>query len=345
LLIALLGAPALAQSPAAPSTATPSNPEEEPGDFLKNMWFIRPSFAAIAFLTPDVGIVEGLARFTTKRYPVGILGEREIDYFGFQQTIEGAFRFAPWIGASIQMKGEALFGLNTTSLVLRSGSMDVSAEASVGVKVLRSESSGTLLTARGFAGVNSGNQLTLLPLLQAIVDRPGETLAAILDSGIRKALVVPSHEKLLGGGVYLAQILPWGFGLQASMRMDYNWRTEQPADIVSNTRVDQDSHYFRFIPALALLYDFGPGFPLALLGEYQFTLGTRSGTTFLNGSIQSHIVSLGVYYSGQHHLQLGLTGAALLRGEPLIGFNSQSQQENSDYVRAKYLELTLRYVW
>ena len=338
LLTVLTAAPALAQTATQTEDQTPYE--------LKGLRFIHPILMRESpFIATELGLDEGVFGFNVKHLELGRVGRRDVGYFAYQQTLDFGVRFAPWIGASLSVQGAMFAGLNSTSLLLRTGTFNVNEELDVGVRVLHNERWGTQLTLRAFGGLQNGKDFSILQLLQAVIQEPGATLDSIVDSKLREQLVIPTHESSLGGGAFLAQKLIDHLGLQFALRFENAWRTEEPADIATGARLTDDSNYFIFSPTLGLQYDFVQWVPIALTAEYRYEIGSRSGTTYLNGSIESHSVALGFYYSGARHLQLGLNLAVLVRGEPLIGFDTQNRRVPSDYVRSKYAQLSFRYVW
>ena len=184
------------------------------------------------------------------------------------------------------------------------------------------------------------------PLIESLVEAPGRTLESVATGNLRELLQVPVHERGAGVGLYLAQAFTRGFALQASISGTATWRTEEPFLASAGERLDRDSRTIQGALAVALTYDFNAHrVPIALMGEYLIHVGERTGTTFLADDIRIHTASLGVYYSGERHLQLGLTAAGRIRSDPLLGFDADGEPASSEPLDLGYAQLSFRYWW
>jgi hypothetical protein len=338
-MLSLAPAGALAQEPGAAN-----NPG---GRILGGHTFLFPVLQNSALVSTHVGIREGIAQYSAADVPLGQLGAQDISLAGLQQELDLSFRFTPWLAAYVTGEGQAVVGTNGITLVRRGGVFEASGEFGLAFRLMRMEQSGTQLALRTFGGLSTGKAVTVLPLLQSIIDQPGITLEAALAGNLADFLLVPTEETTVGAGLYLAQGFSRGFGLQFSSTARRVSRTESPLDATLIDRVDNDLRIFRLQNALALTYDFAAhGAPVGLMGEYLFVVGHRSGTReILAEDIHTSTVGLGVYYTGVANLQLGLTGVWQVTGEPLQGSTADGAAAQSEDPDIKYTQLILRYVW
>ncbi|MBF5044201.1 hypothetical protein FGE12_17520 [Aggregicoccus sp. 17bor-14] len=318
-----------------------------PGDrILREHTLLFPVLQQNAVVSTHVGIREGLAQFQADQLPLADLGPRDVKLTGLQQTLDLSLRFTPWLALYLAGEGQAIIGTNGITLLRRGAAYDVRGDAGLAFRVLRNEASGTQLTLRGFLGASKGRNITVLPLLQSLVNQPGRTLTDIAGGNLDDLLIVPTKEHAFGLGAYLAQTFGQGFSLQAGVTARRTVRTERLFDIVQGTEFDDDLFTFRLENAVAVTYDFAAhSVPIALMGEYRFDLGNRHGAALLSDSITASTVALGVYYSGRPNLQLGLSAVRALNGDPLQGTDAQGQPAESESPKISYGELILRYVW
>ena len=318
-----------------------------PGDrILREHTLLFPVLQQSAVVSTHVGIREGLARFQADALPLAELGPRDVRLTGLHQTLDLSLRFTPWLALYLAGDGQAIIGSNGITLLRRGAAYDVSGDGGLAFRVLRNEASGTQLTLRGFFGLSKGRNITVLPLLQSVVNQPGRTLTQIAAGDLGDLLIVPSKEHSFGLGAYLAQTFGPAFSLQASVTARRTVRTERPFDVLLGTEVDDDLFTFRLQNAVAATYDFAAhSVPIALMGEYRFDVGNRHGAALLSDSIASSTVALGIYYSGRPNLQLGASAVRALNGDPLQGTDPQGQPAESESPKLSYGELILRYVW
>jgi hypothetical protein len=346
-LLALLSSLSLVLLPTA-ALSQEEGPPNNPGDrILRGHTLLFPTLQQSAVVSTHVGIREGLAEVKAEQLPLGQLGPRDVSFTGLQQTIDLSLRFTPWLALYLDAQGQLLLGTNGISLLQRGAAFTKSADAGLAFRLLRKEDSGSQLTARVFGGVSSGRDVTVLPLLLSAVNQPGATLGQILEGNATDFLIVPTESRSFGLGLHFAQVFSRAFSLQASVAARRTTLTESPFDVVLGANVEEDLRTFRLNTGLALTYDFqAHGVPVALLGEYLFALGNRSGGSGgLSDDIQSSTVALGVYYSARPNLQLGATVVRLLNAEPLLGTTPEELPAESEKPSLSYAQLILRYVW
>jgi hypothetical protein len=308
--------------------------------------FLLPILQQQAFVSTYVGIREGVAVYRVPDVPIGILGTLDASLAGYQQTLDLGLRLTRWLGLWGQARGTVYTGLTVNSLLVGGGSSVASGEGGLVLRLLHLESSGTQLSLRAGGGYEQGSELTLLPLLSAIVDTPGVTLESILSGNLGEFLLVPTSERSVTGGLFLAQALGGPFlSLQASASARRAWRTSRPFDPSVEDRVDEDATATRFDLAAALAADFKSlGVPLALMGEYLFTGGRQTEVALGRTNPHTHSVALGLYYTGRPNLQLGL-GGVVLDAAPHIGRGVRGRFATSGRPRLTYGQLILRYIW
>ncbi len=327
----------------------PGGTGSNPGDrILRGHTLLFPLLQQSPIVSTHVGIREGLASLSAEQTPLSILGPRDVTLSGFQQFLDLSLRFTPWFAVYVEAQGQAFVGTNTVTLLRSGSSFDVSGDLGLAFRLLRNEDSGTQLTGRVFGGLSSGNDVTLLPLVLSLANAPAETVLSLLQEGSEGFLVVDTKEYAYGLSLQFAQVFSRAFSLQLGASARRTVRTESPFDVVLGTTVEEDLRVFRFNGTAVLTYDFAPhGFPVALMGEYLISLGDRSGgpVLLLNDSISSHTLALGVYYSGRPNLQLGVSGAHLINGEPFQGTTPEGAPAESESPTLSYTQLILRYIW
>lgn len=314
---------------------------------LGGHYFLFPLLQQSAFISSYVGLRSGVVSYDVPDLPIGSLGALDVSLVGYQQTLDLGARLTRWLGLWGQARGILYSGLTVSSFVSDGASFQAGGDGGVVVRLLHLESSGTQLSLRAGAGYQGGRDLTLLPLLSAIVDTPGATLVSILRGELGELLVVDTSETSVNGGLFFAQKLGTPLlGLQASASVARAWRTRKPFDPATGTRIDRDTTATRFNLAGALSADFMSfGVPVALMGEYLFTAGRQSEVELARTDLNTSSVALGVYYTGRRNLQLGLVGGAVLHAEPRIGVDPEGNPAKSGRPRLNTAQLVLRYIW
>lgn len=308
--------------------------------------FLFPLFQQSAFVSSYVGLRSGVVSYDVPDLPIGSLGLQDVSLVGYQQTLDLGMRLTRWLGLWGEARGILYSGLTVGSYISDGASFQAAGDGGVVVRVLHLESSGTQLSLRAGGGYQGGRDLTLLPLLNAIVDTPGVTLVSILRGDLGELLVVPTSQYSVNGGLYFAQAFGPVVGLQASASATHIWRTRKPFVPSERARVDQDTTAIRFNFAAALAADFQSfGVPLALMGEYLFTAGHQTEVELARTDLNTSSVGLGLYYTGRRNLQLGLAAAAVLHSEPRIGVDPDGNPAKSGRPRLNTAQLVLRYIW
>ncbi|NTX13893.1 hypothetical protein HUA74_17800 [Myxococcus sp. CA051A] len=314
---------------------------------LKDHTFLFPMLQGSAFVTTNVGIREGLARYDVPDVPVNELEPRDVLLTGIQQTLDLSLGITDWLGFTGFGRATIITGSNADGLLASGASVDLVGQLGGVVRILRSDTSGTQLSFRANYGYNRGREITLLPLISAIVDSPGVTVGGIIDGDLGQLLFVPRKESSTKGGLYVAQSFGRVFSLQASGAAEYAWQTRRPFDSVAGGRFEQNTHALRVSLSLAATLDIYPvtAVPLAVMGEYVFRTGFQERVGQDDRTLKDSTAALGIYYSGRANLQLGLGAVRTFNAEPHPGLGARGRTLESGEPSLSYGELILRYVW
>ncbi|MCY1023645.1 hypothetical protein [Pyxidicoccus sp. MSG2] len=308
--------------------------------------FQFPILQQSAFVTTNVGLREGLARYDVPDLPIGSVGATDVLLTGVQQTLDLSFSITDWLGVAGFARGTIITGANARSLLVDGASVELIGQAGAIVRVWRNERSGTQVSVRGNFGYQNGKEVTVLPLVTSVLNSPGLTLEELILGNLGRFLLVPATETSVNGGAYLAQSFSRTFSLQASANGEYAWRERNPFDSEAGDRLTQKTHAARVNLGAALTADFAPhGVPVAVMGEYLFTTGQETEARLPDRTLKSSTVALGVYYSGRPNLQVGLGAVTTLNAAPRIGFDADGNPLESDTPTLSYGQLILRYIW
>lgn len=308
--------------------------------------FLFPILQQSAFATTHAGLREGVARYDVPDLPVGRAGQTDVLLTGVQQTLDLGIAFTDWLGVAGFARGTIVTGANARSLLVDGASVELIGQAGAILRVWRNESSGTQVSVRANFGYEHGKEVTVLPLVNGILNTPGLTLEDLVRGRLGDFILVPQSETSVNGGAFLAQAFSRTFSLQASANGEYAWRERKPFESVAGDRLTLKTHAARVNLTAALAADFAPhGVPVALLGEYLFTTGQESLTNLPDRTLSSSTVALGIYYSGRPNLQLGLGAVTTLNSAPRLGLDADGNLQESDTPTLSYGQFILRYIW
>jgi hypothetical protein len=345
----LLLALGLAVAPVLTAGADESTEECRPlrERMLKGHLFQFPILTQNALITTHVGVRTGLARYDVPDVPIGAERRRDVLFLGLQETLDVGLRFTDWLAFTGFARGTSVLGATPPSLVAQGASLDVSGQAGLVGRLLRSEDSGTQLSLRALYGYDKGKQLNLLNFVRSITQNPVLTVEDVINGGTAQYLLDPTSEKTATGGLFLAQALGANFGLQASATAEYAWQKREPYSAAAGARVEQKTHAVRVDVGASLTADLRPGLgiPIAVMGEYNFRTGRQTNVGLPDRTLKASSVALGVYYSGRQHLQFGLGAATTLKAEPRRGLGEQGQALESGEPTLSYGQLILRYIF
>lgn len=306
--------------------------------------FQYPTLQRSAFVETSFGVRQGGAYYTVDPGGLSLLDGRKLELIGATEGADLTLRLADWLGLELGVAGSVVVGNNIRSLFLSGGSFSYAGDAGLVVRVLRLE--GTQLSLRAFGGYRAGRDIALLSLVGAVISRPGVTLEDVIGGRLGELLTMPVRSWDVGGGVYAAQALGRLFSLQASVSVRNSWITERPFDPLLDVRVDQNDTALYFLGALAAGLDFAQfHVPVAILGEYLFADGKRSGDTGDDVWLMTHNLGLGLFYSGRQNLQLGLAGSVSINGERVRSFGPNGELERSGEPTLYTGQFIFRYFW
>lgn len=343
-VLSLLARPAWAESREGETCTEPCGARSRQ---LDGHVFLFPILQGSAFVTTHVGIREGLARYDVPNVPVNDLEPLDVLLTGVQQTLDLSLGITDWLGVTGYGRAEIITGSNADGLLASGATVDLLGQVGGVVRLLRSDTSGTQVSFRAHYGYNRGREITLLPLVNAIVDTPQVTVGGIIDGDLGQFLFVPRKESSVQGGLYVAQSFGRVFSLQASGAAEYAWQTRRPFDSALGGRFRQDTNALRVFLSLAAALDIYPvtAVPLAVMGEYSFRTGFQERVDQDNRTLKNSTVALGIYYSGRANLQLGLGAVRTFNGEPRPGLGERGRDLESGEPKLSYGELILRYIW
>ena len=359
LLVLTMSPAARAQDPAAVSSAAPppapapSTTPAPPSDdrMLKGHRVLFPVLQEqIPFATTHFGIRQGLALANVPKLPLGPLGPTDLTLSGLAQNFDLGVRITDWLAIQGSGAGQVITGVNIASIVLSGATFTASGEAGPLVRLVRSEKSGTQVALGLTGGAGFGRQLTVLPLVNALLSNPGQSLGTVLNGNIGKQVLVPTSKSTFAGTVSAAQTLTPNFGLLASVQGRYTSETQSPFDSTKAASVDVSSSNVEVKGALGVTADGSPsGIPVGVMAEYlanlsNATTGSTSGPSQSSSEL-SHFVSAGVYYTGRANLQVGVAGAAQLALRPVDGVDTNGATAKSDAPSVLFGQFILRYVW
>ncbi|NVJ23226.1 MULTISPECIES: hypothetical protein [Myxococcus] len=343
-LLSLLASPALAESKEGEACTQPCGARSRQ---LKGHTFLFPILQQSAFVTTNVGIREGLARYDVPNVPVNDLEPLDVLLTGVQQTLDLSLGITDWLGFTGYARAEIITGTNADGLLASGATADLLGQLGGVVRIFRSDTSGTQLSFRAHYGYNRGREITLLPLVNAIVGTPQVTVGNIIDGDLGQFLFVPRKESSAHGGLYVAQSFGKMFSIQASGAAEYAWQTRRPFDSVLGDRFEQKTKSLRVFLSVAATLDIYPvtAVPLAVMGEYVFRTGFQERVDQDNRTLKDSTAALGIYYSGRPNLQLGLGAVRTFNGEPRPGLGSRGRELESGEPSLSYGEIILRYIW
>ncbi|MGA9523042.1 MAG: hypothetical protein WBV82_16355 [Myxococcaceae bacterium] len=288
----------------------------------------------------------GISTLEVNDVPLGLLGRRDFSMFGLQQSFEQSVGLTDWLGVSLLGQGRANAGLNSTTLILRTGEADVRLVLSPVVRVWRNAERGTQVSVHLTGALANVRRLSLLQLLDRLAQVPVATVESLLDGNLRSLLLVPGTERALGGSINAAQALGPLFGLQGGLSASHTWRTDKPFDPVVNARVERSLDSLRFDGDLAFSANFMHwGVPVGVLLEYQTAWQELSGSGVTEQGGWEQSAAVGLHYTGRRNLELGVIASRLFYGRRLTGTNAIGAPAESDPQTGNGLQLNLRYIW
>ncbi len=313
---------------------------------VKGHVFLVPMLQDSAFVTTHVGIREGFALFEVPDLPVGRFGTRDITLSGIQQSLDLGLRLTEWLGVFGFGKAVVITGTDQTSLVVDGASVDFVGQAGAVVRLLANETTGTQVSLRARASRRDGQEITVQPLVLALIETAPVTIADVSDGILGRLILVPTSETSVGGGAHAAQYINRYLSAQASVSVERGWITREPFRTDLARRESDDADVLTVQLEAALELDFSSLFaPVSLLGEYMHRLGERTRERRPDVDLGASALGLGVYYVGRPNLQLGVGGVVTLSAEPRPGVAAEGDSDLSGDPTLTYVDLILRYIW
>jgi len=348
-------APAATSSPSSASTATStpaasSTPSAEAaapeGDdrTLAGHTFIYPILQQGAFNTSHFGIRQGAAFVRIPALPLGALGSFDLTGSGLTQAFDVGVKIIPWLGVYGTAEGQALTGGDVSSAVLFGGSFVFRGEGGAVVRIARLEKSGTQFAARVFGGAGTGRDLKVLPVLSAVLGG-GSSLGDVLTGNVGKNLITPKGNNTFGASLHAAQAVGKLVGLQAAIEGRSSRETATSFDTAANGNVELTTSTTGVKGAIGAGVDGNAaGFPFGGMAEYQLQFDNTSSPRS-SESAAAHLVSVGLYYTGQRHLLLGIGGVTQLGMQAIEGQDASGATVKSGAPSLYYGQFVFRYVW
>src|SRR5215217_6355494 len=187
-VLSLFASPALAESKEGEACSEPCSARSRQ---LKGHTFLFPILQQSAFVTSHVGIREGLARYDVPDVPVNDLEPLDVHLTGIQQTLDLSLGITDWLGVTGYGRATIITGTNADGLLASGATVDLIGQLGAVARILRNDTSGTQLSFRAHYGYNRGREITLLPLVNAIVNTPQITVGGIIDGDLGQFLFVP----------------------------------------------------------------------------------------------------------------------------------------------------------
>ena len=195
---------------------------------LKGHVFLFPLLQDSAFVTTYAGIREGFAQYDVPDLPVGELGTRDITLSGVRQSLDLGLGLTQWLGLFAIGRAVVVTGTDRTSLLVDGASVEFHAYGGLVVRLLRNEGTGTQVSFRARAGYWSGREVSVQPLVRALVDDVPDTLVDVINRRIGQLIFVPTSETSVTGGVHAAQYLTPYLSAQASVAFEKAWQEREP---------------------------------------------------------------------------------------------------------------------
>src|SRR3990172_8034780 len=206
--------PSRAPPPASISDAGLAGAQDE--RVLAGHRFFFPLLQETAFNTTYFGIRQGGGSYSVPKYPT-IVGTFDAEEMFLTEGADLAVRLHDRIGVFGTFEGQAFTGTNGTSVLARGGKFAVGGTLGGVVKLARIEQTGTQFAGRVFGRVDTGTQLNVLQLLQAMSSSEMD-LDKVMDGEFVKYAIMDAGFHEYGLSFHGAQALARYFSLQGSVR-------------------------------------------------------------------------------------------------------------------------------
>ncbi|HKQ68119.1 MAG TPA: hypothetical protein VJT73_02205 [Polyangiaceae bacterium] len=300
--------------------------------------FNYPATIDSAFIDTYFGTRTGGRFETVSDVPLGP-ATFTVQGLGVRENIDFQGRLGERWALRVALLGQFTTGTSGKALATLGSTYSYGASLGVAFRILRSESTGTQLTARLDAiGINGGGRLTLGPLARELRNEPLRSIPDVV-ANFGDLITEPSSSWGAGASINIAQALSPMFSIQGSFRLDLR-RFQRSPYTVSVGRVDINET--GWVPQGGVALGFDPlVIPLAFLAEYRLSAQNDNDPT----ASANNVLALGTYYSGRRDLELGLTLAAELGLPPIQGLDANGFPSSSSKGTAFSMAMVMRYFW
>jgi hypothetical protein len=340
--------PAQTAQPTEAQPVAPAPAEEEAGSrTLGGHTYLFAPFQPAPFIATYFSLQQGLQATTASDVPFGRLGNVDLATVFVLERAQLGVKITDWLGITGDFEGNFSTGVNVKSLLIRGGEYSYGGGGGLVGRIVRIDKTNTQVTARAGVTYLGGQIITIAPLLDALVKTPRQAVEDIVSGDIGNLVLVPGKFVTVPISIDAAQTISPNFSAQLSVGFRYRQTTVSPFDTATNTTRDFQLTTTSPNVALALTADGAPNkIPVAVVGEIavQFPRTKNEQTGRSQGRVQPTL-ALGLYYSGQRHLQLGLVGALGLGLEPIQGRDAGGNAVESKKPTSVSGLFDFRYVW
>lgn len=300
--------------------------------------FLIPSSFPTSFVDTYFGIRLGAEFYEAPNLPTPS-GTFSPATLASATAIDFGIKLTRWLGIFGNLRLTEILGSNTSGLVYSGAAFEISGEAGVILRLLRLEATGTQISVLGSGGYAGGLSISIFPLL---TQPTAPTVRAVLQGDLTEVVRTPLREWDAQGNVAIAQALGPFFSLQGFIGGGVGSARIEPFDTTSGTRLASSETRGIFNAAAAFEVDGSPAkIPIAALVEYSLTRRPSIVDLLPVTSIDDvQTFSLGLYYSGRSHLQLGVVGG-VFAGLPQLA----SDEGHSATPHSIFCELVMIYRW
>ncbi|MCE9671177.1 hypothetical protein LY474_25535 [Myxococcus stipitatus] len=272
---------------------------------------------------------------------------RDVLRIGPRMTVDLRRAVNDWVDVTGFARGPVVTSPHANPLLVDGATLELVGEAGGVIRLLRGDTDGTLLSLRGHFGFDKSREITLLPLVESLLDSTGMTSEELVEQELGEFVFIPEQEATVHGGLFVAQVLDAVFAVQGSVSAEFAWQRRRPFDSLMDSRVVESTHAVRVFLALAVTADLSPvtRVPLALMAEYVFRTGAQEQVDAADTLLEDSTVGLGLYYSGNPDLQVGLGAVATLDMGTELSVDAAGRPVLVDEPTRVYGQLLIRYVW
>jgi hypothetical protein len=335
-----------ATSARAQELAPPFEREAKPPErVLDGHVVLSPTFFPTAFLSTHFSFRQGITQVMVPDYPVTENTRIDADLLGLDERIEAGFRFAKILELSIFGYGQVLSGSNAESVVTAGSSFSYGGGLTGRVRLLRSEASGTQISARVLGSAGKGGSIELIRLADYLLDNSGVTLDSVAQLNVGRLILGSSSRRDVSGQLLAAQTLGPHFDVQGYLGVGYSQVDFQLYNPQTNVEADRDLTTVDPEAGIALGANLTP-VPIGFLLEYVVSSRRRAlaGSEDGEWSDFSHLIGLGVH-SVHPNFQVGLTVARQMATERVSRIASQGQSLTSGRPSVHYAVLEFEVAW